>query len=134
MGGSFRILDNSENTFIHIAPEIGTNLNEKFAVAGSLAYYNLDGSSMVGFSPYVRYTFVKKGLLSLFADGGVDLYLDDQVYLGVGITPGILVNTHTPVSFFAKYGYVGYGNTPINQISGINLSTSDLTIGFYYNF
>jgi hypothetical protein len=133
-GGSFRILDNAGSTFIHIAPEIGVNLDEKFALAGSVAYYNLDGSSIVGFSPYVRYTFVKKGLLSLFADGGVDLFLDDKVYLGVGITPGILVNTNTPVSFFAKYGYLGYSDTPVNQNSGINLSSSNLIIGFYYNF
>jgi hypothetical protein len=136
VGGSFAILNNFNygGTFVQIAPEIGVSLTDKFGIGGSLGYYSIEGTGALFFAPYARVTFVKKGLLSLFADGGVDLFLDDEVSFGVGITPGILVDTNTKFSFFAKYGYLGYSNTPINISSGINLSSNNLNIGFYYNF
>jgi hypothetical protein len=134
-GGSFTILDSSGNTFIHIAPEIGVKLNDKFALGGSLSYYSIEGAGAFSVTPYARFTFVKKGLLSLFADGSVDVCLyDPDLYFGVGITPGLLVDTDTKFSFFAKCGYLGYSDTPFNQNSGISMSSTNLNMGFYYNF
>ncbi|MDR3141644.1 MAG: hypothetical protein LBU37_07975 [Tannerellaceae bacterium] len=134
-GGSFTILDNSGSTFIHIAPEIGVKLNDKFALGGNVAYYNIEGASYFSVAPYARLTFVKLGLLSLFADGSVDLFWSDPgLNFGAGITPGVLIDTNTRFSFFAKCGYLGYSDTPVNPNSGVSLSSTNLNIGFHYNF
>jgi hypothetical protein len=87
------------------------------------------------FTPYARLTFFKKGLFNLFADACVNLYWSDpKLYFGAGIIPGILLKTNTAFSFFAKYGYLGYSDTPVNRSSGISLSSTNLNVGFYYNF
>ncbi|MDR3141189.1 MAG: hypothetical protein LBU37_05640 [Tannerellaceae bacterium] len=134
-GGSFTMLDNSGSTFIHIAPEIGVNLNDKFALGGNVSYYHINGASDFSFTPYARLTFFREGLLNLFADACVNLYWSDpELYFGAGIIPGILLKTNTAFSFFVKCGYLGYSDTPVNQSSGISLSATNLNVGFYYNF
>lgn len=39
------MLDNSGSTFIRIAPEIGVNLNDKFALRGNLSCYHIYGAN-----------------------------------------------------------------------------------------
>jgi hypothetical protein len=84
--------DKTTNNFV-IAPEIGYNLNEKWAVAMKIGYvhagnneeikelinnygvlpFNLGSTTTNAFTinPYARYTFVKAGNFSFFVDGGV---------------------------------------------------------------
>ena len=85
-------VDKTTNNFV-LAPEVGYNLNEKWAVAMKLGFihsdnnaevtelinnsgvfpFNLKSTATNAFSinPYARYTFVKAGNFSFFVDGGV---------------------------------------------------------------
>lgn len=146
-GGSFAILGSStfeiggvsittnKGGLINIAPEVGYNLNGKWAVGGKASMLLVGGGSILSFSPYSRLTFYRNNAVSLFADGGVDFtWTDPNMYYGVGITPGILFKATPHFSFFGKYGYIGYSETPLNTTKGISLSSNDINIGFYYNF
>ncbi len=134
-GGSLSILDYSGTSYVKIAPEVGYNFNDKWAFGGKLGYYNYDGEDAFSISPYARFTFFRKGIFSMYADAGVELYLaDSDTYCGVGITPGLAVRATDHISFFAKYGFLGYNNTPLTKSTGINLDTNNISLGFYYNF
>jgi hypothetical protein len=147
-GGTFTILDspsfsingmsitlNGAGTLINISPEVGYNLNEKWAIGGKLSVLVIGDGSISSFSPYGRYTFYRNNAISLFADGGVDFVWSDlEMYYGAGITPGIMFKANDRFSFFGKCGYIGYSHTPLNATKGISLSSNNLNIGFYYNF
>jgi hypothetical protein len=146
-GGSFAVLNSpaynfngvsittgGEGTFINISPEVGYNLNGKWAVGGKASVLVLDGGSILFLSPYARLTFYRNNAISLFADGGVDFAWSGQMYFGAGITPGIMFKANDHFSFFGKCGYIGYSDTPLNVTKGISLSSNNLNIGFYYNF
>jgi hypothetical protein len=121
--------------FLDISPEVGYNLNEKWAIGGKLSVPVIGGGCVPSFSPYGRYTFYRNNAISLFADGGVDfVWSDPQMHYGAGITPGIMFKTNDRFSFFGKCGYIGYSETPLNTTKGISLSSNNLKIGFYYNF
>lgn len=135
VGGSFSILDTSAGTQVIIAPDFGYQLNEKWAIAGELGYYHLDGYNALSISPYARYTILEKGIISLFADGGVELFVSDSdTSWGIGITPGLAVKATNHLSFYAKYGYLGYSDTPLFDVKGISLQSNNLRVGFYYTF
>lgn len=88
--GSVSVDQNSKN--FTIAPELGYNLSDKWAIAAKLGYeYSENDANIAAFiadfdapsflrnintntfyiNPYVRYTFVKVGNFSAFLDGGV---------------------------------------------------------------
>ncbi len=148
----------STNT-LSILPEIGYNLNEKWAV-GTVIGYNYQhfcGTGVSGhmfqLSPYARYTFFKSenNFVNLFVDGGVEFgagwseYGDDSsktacIY-GIGFKPGLSLNFNEKFSFVAHIGFLGYRGandaakaSGYSNKGGIALDSNDLTFGFYYNF
>ena len=118
VGGSFNVWRNStgNTTSFKVAPEIGYNFNETWALGAELDYsHDYNGSlSTNAFSvaPYIR----KAGQ--------------------IGFRPGIAVKLNDHFSFIAKYGFLGYRrnvNTPGDSF-GLKLTSEDLSIGFHYAF
>lgn len=120
----------SSGTSFEIAPEVGYNLNEKWAVAIALSYAHNENStvSVAGQSasgninsfsikPFVRYTFLKSGNFSAFCDGvlyyttthaqGVENNFNDS---GVSFNPGIAYTITPKVSLIAHLGKLGYNH------------------------
>jgi hypothetical protein len=147
--------DKSETTF-SILPEIGYNINDEWAVGAVIGYssdkFNGLTDRLVGvtlsesaftFDPYVRYTFAKAGSVNFFVDGGVDFTTAkkaDWTGLAVGLKPGLSVNLSDNLSFVSHLGFIGWqqlnpdgDDNNINK-TGVDLSSSNLTFGLYFNF
>jgi hypothetical protein len=135
-----------KTTIITVAPEIGYNVTNNFAVAASLGYSNVkrgDYFKADGFiiSPYVRYTFLKSGILSAFFDGGGAFGLGDIKGFQAGIAPGIALSLTDRFSVVAHFGFIGYNNgkdignyAEAGKGFGIDLSGYQSQLGFYYSF
>ena len=95
-----------------IAPEAGYDFNKRWSVGVALGYEYLkvkDGGSANVFtaSPYARYKYYNKGILSLFLDGGVGFACCDHEGFQAGITPGLSVKINEHFSFLTQVGFVG---------------------------
>ena len=137
-----------KTTQIVVAPEIGYNISDKFAIAASLGYisiktkyyyYTTHQKGFI-FSPYARYTFLKTGILSAFIDGGATFGLSDYKGFQGGISPGIAVALTNRFSLVANFGFLGYndGKGVIGSENGkgfrLDLSGYQSQFGFYYSF
>jgi hypothetical protein len=141
--------DRSETTF-KIMPEIGYNINENWAIGTVIGYesnkwtgvQNLSESAFT-ISPYARYTFAKLGKVNFFVDGGFGYTTAkdaDWNEFAVGVKPGLAVALSDKVSFVSHIGFLGYDvfnpDGDDNNISkfGLNLDSSNLSFGLYFNF
>lgn len=159
VGGSFGLYrETTDNhTEFTIAPEIGYNLDSKWAVGIGLAYdydYNSGRkTNVLEVKPYVRYTYFRteNKLVNLFVDGGVDFGAGKTKYedyksrtvvpFEIGIRPGVALNLTDKFSLVAHMGFLGYsgGNDAAKDAGypetfGFDFSSMNLTFGFYYNF
>ena len=154
VGGSVGFWRNSteNNTEFSILPELGYNINNKWAVGASFGYsheYDNGVSLNLGkFNPYARYTFFNSGKVNLFVDGCVDLGFgsarvngessDTAVTYAFGFKPGIAYNISDKFSLVAHVGMLGYqgGNdaSHADDQGGLMLNGNNLSFGFYYNF
>ena len=139
--------DVKSNTFV-ITPELGYNLNEKWAVGMKIGYaYNkVDDAKSNEFvvNPYARYTFVKLDKVNFFVDGGFEynyVKVEDDSANGFGISfkPGVAVNLNEKISFVAHVGNFGWASAKAKNAKsvqsvdlGLNLTSVDF--GLYYNF
>ena len=153
---SFDDGDKSKTAF-NIVPEIGYNLDDNLAIGIAFGYaagstsaaWNLtdpnEDLKVFEVSPYVRYTLVKLGSVSIFADGGIDYaHIDNDGdkanAFGVGIKPGLAVTLTPKLSFVSHFGMLGYQQAKADHdgaeaISTIGLDLSNnLSFGLYYNF
>ena len=106
-----------------IAPEIGYNINENWAIAGKIAVggesrYTKELGQLVEksvttftISPYARYTFAKIDDLSFFVDGGIHFTSygkDNGSSFGIGVQPGLAytVGEHTTRMLTTKISLV----------------------------
>lgn len=164
VGGSFGFMHEqtkagSTNSF-NILPEIGYNLNNRWAVGTTIGYdythYNGADTDLhlFEFSPYARYTFFRTGnnLVQLFVDGGAGIGLGSYDYgkghdshtavtWNIGVRPGVAFNFTDRFSVVAHVGFLGYkgaNNAAFDggkvRQGGFFLNGNDLTLGFYYNF
>jgi len=147
--------DRSETVF-SIAPELGYNLNDEWAIGAVVSYTsnkwagitdNLTGltisESAFTINPYVRYTYLKAGKVNLFVDGGfnyISATKNDWTGLAVGLKPGLAVNLTDNISFVSHLGFIGWqqlnpdgDDNNINK-TGVDLSGNNLTFGLYFNF
>ena len=75
VGGSLNVWRNStgNTTSFKIAPEIGYNFNETWALGAELDYsHNYDGGvtkNSVFVAPYIRWSYCETGAVRLFLDG-----------------------------------------------------------------
>jgi hypothetical protein len=129
--------DETTNNFT-IAPEIGYNLSDKWAVAVKVAFAHSGNNAQVAalvanwginnattnafaINPYARYTFVKSGNFSAFVDGGIGYisthvngtsdFLNNINQIKVGINPGVAYAISPKVSLVAHLGDLSYQNT-----------------------
>ena len=101
VGGSFNLTHdkNADVTNFSIAPEVGYNLNENWAIAAEIGYTHFKSdenkANAFNFAPYARFSFFEKGIVRLFLDGGVGISTykresyDSVNGFEIGIKPGI---------------------------------------------
>lgn len=146
VGGAFGLWrnDDADMTSFKIAPEVGYNLNEKWAVGVVLEYehaseHDLSGNAF-SIAPYARYSFYENKLVRLFADGGFGFLTVKEEHLSmngfeIGVTPGIAIKLNHHFSLVAKCGFLGYRSKHTSDPGfGLKLSSEDLTFGFHYEF
>jgi len=142
--------DDADETSFTIAPEIGYNFNEKWALGAELGYtYAKDPDSKtntVFIAPYARYTYCETGIVRLFLDGGVGFastkIADERVNgYEIGIKPGVAIKLNDTFSLITKVGFLGYrddyytpGFSGETSGFGLNLSGTDVRFGFQVNF
>jgi len=159
VGGSFGLSRNTSEDVSHfiIAPEVGYNLSEKWAVGGTIDFdYTKDGevkSTVFSLAPYARYTCFTAvdNRLRLFVDGGFGIGFgkskaggqssDTVTAFSIGFKPGVSFALSDNFSIVAHMGFLGYegGNDAakqagIDETFGLNLSSMNLSFGFYYSF
>ncbi|MDR1985177.1 MAG: hypothetical protein LBQ28_10220 [Prevotellaceae bacterium] len=132
-----------------IAPEIGYNISDKFAVAASVGYlyqktktdWSEQKESGFVINPYFRYTFLKKGIVSAFIDAGATFGISDFKGFEAGVKPGIAIALTDRFSLVAHLGFVGYndgkgvGNyATAGKSFGIDFSGYQSSFGVYYSF
>lgn len=148
VGGSFNLWRNStgNTTSFKIAPEIGYNFNETWAVGAELNYSHEYESKVtanaVSVAPYIRWSYYQNDAVRLFLDGTAAIGFvkikdgDTSKAAQIGLRPGIAVKLNDHFSFIAKYGFLGYRRN-VNTWGdsfGLQLTSEDLSIGFHYNF
>lgn len=144
-------------TTLSIAPEVGYNLDENWALAIALQESNTsmkdgDGVNQFSVNPYVRYTFAKTGNVSFFLDGGFNVGIadgvitnglpvesdDDATTWGIGVRPGVKFACNKKISLVAILGGLGYQHTKCGALKedqfGFNADNNALKFGIYYNF
>ncbi len=151
--------DNLRVNTLTILPEIGYNINDRWAFGTELGFQmkRLCGESVTNIfeiSPYVRYTYFRSSdnLVSLFLDGGAGAGIgwtsyrhqddsDTACIWTVGIEPGVSLNFSKNVSIVAHLGLLGYQgannaalDSGFERQGGILLDGTNLTLGFYVNF
>lgn len=148
VGGSLSAWRNTtENTTnFAIAPEVGYNFNETWAIGSELVYSHdyVEGIKLNSFAiaPYIRWSFYENDAVRLFLDGtatvGFNKVKDGDTfkYGQIGLRPGIAVRMNDHFSFVAKYGFLGYQRNVNGEgdAFGLDLSSENLSIGFHYEF
>jgi len=145
-----------------VLPDVGYNINSKWAVGTTIGVsdsnesFGIDDETFVArigsfsVSPYVRFTFVNWGLVSLFVEGGggyryifksksvsIYPYLDffGKHQFNVGISPGVAVNLSKKFTLMAHIGFLGWEYYGADYSTfGLLFNSSTLTFGAYYNF
>lgn len=129
-------------SILSISPEAGYDFNKRWSAGLAIGfdYVNEDGFSanVFSFSPYARWKFFNKGILSLFLDGGFAVATGDLDGFQIGITPGLSLKISDHFSFLTHIGFLGYSNDYFNNNDGegfgLKLSATDLKFGFFYTF
>ena len=144
-----------------VLPEVGYHINSKWAVGTTIGVSNGDETLTIhdeieifkigafAVNPYVRFTFVKWDLVSLFVEGGGSYrYIFNLPELGygswqdigkhqfnVGISPGIALNLSKHFSLVANIGFLGWQHYGKDYSTfGLLFNSNTLTFGAYYNF
>lgn len=127
-----------------INPEVGYNINEKFAVGAAIGLgFETEWESgakgepafVFSFDPYFRWNFLKlSDRFNLFADVTAAFGCKGQAFAyGLGIKPGISYAFNdklTLVTHFANLGFTGKGSK-IKYGLGVLIDSS---VGLYWNF
>jgi len=120
--------DGDSRTSFTIMPEFGYVLQDNLGIGISLGYTHSKQGDIKGdsykISPFLRYSFLKGDIGSLFVDGGVGYEHTKKEYpmssaiisrkdalLDVGFRPGVAINISDKVTLTAKYGFLGYQYT-----------------------
>ncbi len=122
---------------------MGYDFNKRWSIGLALGFEYLDAgyygsASVFTFSPYARWNYMNKGIFSLFLDGGFGFAFNDMEGFQIGITPGLSLRISDHFTFLAHIGFLGYRQDYFNggfgEGYGLQLSSQDLKIGFYYKF
>ncbi len=129
----------SEFTF---TPEMGYVINSNWAVGAVLDIdWVKDTSTTIAVSPYARYTFLRAGNFSFFADGVLQIGSidpkegDSQFCWGIGVKPGIDYSLTEHFSITAHIGWLGHNNyKDYGETTTIAIDSNDLSFSLSYNF
>ncbi|MDR1984706.1 MAG: hypothetical protein LBQ28_07785 [Prevotellaceae bacterium] len=138
---------NTRTTAITVAPEVGFRFSKDFAFASSFGYTHLttkvgnNKAKSNGFiiGPYLRYTFLKKGIVGAFVDGGAKFGLSDVKGFEAGLRPGISIDLTNRLSVVASLGFVGYndgkniGRNKYGKGFEVDFSGNQSSFGFYFS-
>ena len=139
--GSVKPVGGGDSEFVFkILPELGYNLNDKWAVGAVLGYQqglpfsgmnigtgnnnviegvnnlatqaNFSQVETFTISPYARYTAVEWDMVNVFFDGGLTFgsVKDSGTYFSLGVRPGLAVKLCDEISFVAHLGFLGFEN------------------------
>lgn len=129
-----------------IKPEGGYDFNKHWAVGLSMGldYMKLKGENsdskafVFSIEPYARWKYLTAGPVTLFLDGGFGVACVDMTGFRVGIQPGMSVKITKHFNFLTHIGFLGYCKDYYNESDGdafgIQLSSSNLSFGFFYSF
>lgn len=127
-------------TSFNVKPEIGYVFNDKLAVGAVLGVdWVQDATTTLKLEPYVRYTFLRAGGFSLFADGAVGFGFikpeegDNVTTWNVAVRPGVGYTINDKWSVAAHLGEIGYSDTDGASDLGVELGNA-VSFGVYYNF
>lgn len=153
LGGSlgFEYDISEENIDFTVSPEFGYNVNDKWAVGGTLSYSYLGEYETHSFvlQPYARYTFAKVAddKLHFFCDGTVGIGIvgglssDTGCVYQLGVKPGISYSFNNHWSMVAHLGFLGYNGADdfaqelgFRNNIGFNFGSLNLSFGVYYSF
>lgn len=149
VGGNVSLWHNedADKTSYTLAPEVGYNFSEQWAVGASFGFAHNDeelraSKNAFYFAPYVRYSFYENKLVRLFVDGGIGV--SSVKYDGggseggfeLGFKPGIAIKLNNHFSLIGKCGFLGYRDDYAlgEQGYGFSFSSEDLSLGFHYEF
>ena len=143
-------------TSLTITPQVGYNLNEKWALGLGVSYSYIKQESSLNtimVAPYVRYTVAKAGICSFFIDGEFGFASmkpengDSSTVWSLGVKPGVRFDITKKLFATASLGYLGYIDTSDfdgEKTFGFAFSgnggnyladnNSGLKLGLYYNF
>ncbi|MDR2292131.1 MAG: hypothetical protein LBE11_01485 [Prevotellaceae bacterium] len=135
----------TKKTIFSVAPEIGYRFSDNFALATNFEYRHLteknNGNTAklkeIVVGPYLRYTFLKSGIVNVFVDGCATFGLSGLKGFETGLRPGIAIDLTKRLSVVANLGFVGYNNgkgvgrSSFGKGFGIDLSGYQSSIGFY---
>ena len=138
--------DDADKTVFSIAPSVGYELSESWAIGGELKYsWVKDGDQNMAIAPYARWSFFESGIVRLFADFGFGVAVtkpdtgDSHTGWAIGARPGIALKLNDHFSVLAKCGFAGYmdeyasGKTMGNGF-GLDVSGENLSFGIEYTF
>ena len=148
VGGSVGLWHNNDAdaTSFAITPEVGYNLNNKWALGATLAYAHTDLNSttvnIFGLAPYARYSYYENKIVRLFIDGGFGFSTAKEKHhdavngFEIGLKPGIAISLNRSFSVIAKCGFLGYRDDYMvgDNGYGFGLTSEDLSFGFLYKF
>lgn len=138
----------SSVTTLNIAPTVGYKLSEKWEIAATLeevAVFADQNVNALYFAPYGRYNFVKKGIATIFVDGGLLVGFqnfdegmnktDSHTTFGVGFRPGVKIELSEHLGLEAKTGYLGarFVTDSYSQF-GFGVNNENLSLGLVYEF
>ena len=130
-----------ETTFT-LAPSVGYELNENWAVGGNLMLsFQKDVKNVFGIEPYARWSYFKNGMVRLFLDMGMGIAVtdpeegDSDTGWNIGVKPGIALHLTDHFSILAKAGFLGYADEYGYQNGfGLSVNGESLTFGIEYTF
>ncbi|MDR2652726.1 MAG: hypothetical protein LBC68_10520 [Prevotellaceae bacterium] len=135
----------TKTTAFTVAPEVGYRFSKNFALATYFEYKHLTQKNMgittktkeILISPYLRYTFLKSGIVNVFVDGSTTFGLSGTKGFEAGLRPGVAIDLTNRLSAVASFGFIGYNNgkgvgrSDFGKGFGIDFSGYQSTIGFY---
>ena len=143
-------------TSLTITPQVGYNLNEKWALGLGVSYtYTKQESSLntITVAPYVRYTVAKAGICSFYIEGEFAFASlkpeegDSSTGWSFGVKPGVRFVITKNIFSTASLGFLGYQDTSDfngEKTFGFGFSghggnyfannNAGLKLGLYYNF
>lgn len=124
-----------------IRPEVGYTLNDNWAFGVALGYSDVkDASSTFSVNPYARYTFLRAGSFSIFADGGANFNRkkpdtgDSVTTWGLSVKPGVAYAINENFSIVAHLGDgLYYNDLDEDKEYGLDFGNG-LSFSLYYSF